>query len=618
MSPIGEVFRARLRQFPELVNCCTIDWFSAWPQSALQSVALQFLDEMPELDVSPEIQDGIVITFRYMHQSVVEASTLYLQELSRHNYVTPTSYLELLSSYGSMMTKKKEELQQGIKRLQAGLDKLLTTAQEVQVLQKELAEMKPKLEAAQVAAEDMLKQIEADTAVAEETKAMVEVQEADALKIASDAQAIADDAAADLEQAMPMLRAAEDSLKSLNRNDVTEVKAMKRPPAGVVLVIEVISIIMDIKPRRLSGPIPGQKILDYWEPGRNMLNDPGAFLNSLMNYDKENMSESLINKLKPYINNPQFQPSKIITVSKACTSLCMWVHAIYKYFFVNQTVLPKKAALAGAKIKLSTVMEVLDEKRARMKEVTDGLAELEKALKETMDHKAQLEANAKLCENRMDRAFRLINGLADERERWINTISVLERAVGNMVGDILISAGAVAYLTPFTDKYRRGLLSEWLKQLEETNVPHTARCTPVQTLGEAVTIRQWQLAALPRDYLSTENAILSFHSRRWPLFIDPQGQANRWIKNIGKSTGLKVSKLTDKDLMRALQSAVRFGKEVLIENVLEELDPALDTILTRQTFVQNNQLVMRIGDLNVPYCDTFRLYITTKLPNPHY
>ena len=38
MSPLGEVFRARLRQFPSLVNCCTIDWFSEWPEEALLGV----------------------------------------------------------------------------------------------------------------------------------------------------------------------------------------------------------------------------------------------------------------------------------------------------------------------------------------------------------------------------------------------------------------------------------------------------------------------------------------------------------------------------------------------------------------------------------------------------
>lgn len=42
MSPIGDAFRRRLRMFPALVNCCTIDWFRPWPQDALESVAAHF------------------------------------------------------------------------------------------------------------------------------------------------------------------------------------------------------------------------------------------------------------------------------------------------------------------------------------------------------------------------------------------------------------------------------------------------------------------------------------------------------------------------------------------------------------------------------------------------
>ena len=32
MSPVGETLRVRCRQFPSLVNCCTLDWFSRWPE----------------------------------------------------------------------------------------------------------------------------------------------------------------------------------------------------------------------------------------------------------------------------------------------------------------------------------------------------------------------------------------------------------------------------------------------------------------------------------------------------------------------------------------------------------------------------------------------------------
>ena len=41
-------------------------------------------------------------------------------------------------------------------------------------------------------------------------------------------------------------------------------------------------------------------------------------------------------------------------------------------------------------------------------------------------------------------------------------------------------------------------------------------------------------------------------------------------------------KLTDRDFLRSLENAVRFGKPCLLENVAEELDPALEPILLRQ------------------------------------
>lgn len=61
-----------------------------------------------------------------------------------------------------------------------------------------------------------------------------------------------------------------------------------------------------------------------------------------------------------------------------------------------------------------------------------------------MDRKNELEANSKLCEDRMNRAFRLVNGLSDERLRWIQTIDDIKVNMKTLVGDILISAGTGA------------------------------------------------------------------------------------------------------------------------------------------------------------------------------
>ncbi|XP_060531534.1 dynein axonemal heavy chain 1-like [Cylas formicarius] len=618
MSPIGEVFRARLRQFPALVNCCTIDWFSPWPDSALQSVALQFLKDVEDPTFTENLLQRIVVVFQYMHASVVEASDLYRQELSRYNYVTPTSYLELLSSYTDLMNKRKGSLVEGIGRLKTGLGKLHSTAEEVKVLQAQLEEMKPALETAAKEAEEMITVIAADTITAEETKVIVEQEEEEAAKKTEETHAIAEDAQRDLDEAMPALLAAEASLRALNKNDIIEVRSMKRPPAGVVYVIEAICIVKNIKPNRLPGLRPGEKILDYWDPGRIMLADPGAFLSSLMYFDRDSITEEMVDKLKKYVKDPDFTPTKIAKVSKACTSLCMWIHAMYKYYFVNLTVAPKKAALKKAKEELERTERALAAAKAKMKEIQERLVRLHLELDAKMAFKAEKEQSIAVCEERMRRAVRLINGLSDERVRWLETIHSTEAALVNVIGDTLISSGCVAYMTPFTDEYRTSLYSQWSQVIEGQGIPYTKNSTAVSILGEPIKIRLWQLDGLPRDYLSTENAVLVSCSRRWPLFIDPQSQATKWVKNMGKPQGLSICKLSDKDLMRSMESAIRFGKPVLIENVGIELDPALDPVLLKQIYMQGGTRVVKLGDVVVPYDDNFTLYITTKLPNPHY
>lgn len=45
-SPIGDHLRIRMRLFPSLVNCTTIDWLNPWPDDALLSVAKIFLEDI--------------------------------------------------------------------------------------------------------------------------------------------------------------------------------------------------------------------------------------------------------------------------------------------------------------------------------------------------------------------------------------------------------------------------------------------------------------------------------------------------------------------------------------------------------------------------------------------
>jgi dynein heavy chain, axonemal len=170
--------------FPSLVNCSTIDWFSGWPQDALRSVAANAIAEM---DVPASLKDNVVsmcvrisffsnirtfvrssvcttylqifLHFDNIYQSVEVASRDYATELNRHNYVTPTSYLELLSLFSKIIQEKRATLEALKGRFQVGVDQLLKTAKEVAVLQEELENTQPLLQMASKETEDTLVQI---------------------------------------------------------------------------------------------------------------------------------------------------------------------------------------------------------------------------------------------------------------------------------------------------------------------------------------------------------------------------------------------------------------------------------------------------------------------------
>ena len=95
-------------------------------------------------------------------------------------------------------------------------------------------------------------------------------------------------------------------------------------------------------------------------------------------------------------------------------------------------------------------------------------------------------------------------------------------------------------------------------------------------------------------------------------------QANRWIRQMEAKNSLKIVKLSDPNYMRVLESAIRVGMPVLMEDMGELVDPALVPILKKQTFIIAGRLLIRLGDTEVDYDPNFKFYMTSKMANPHY
>ncbi|KAI8904079.1 dynein heavy chain and region D6 of dynein motor-domain-containing protein [Gorgonomyces haynaldii] len=616
MSPIGDAFRNRLRMFPSLVNCCTIDWFQVWPEDALNMVATKFLEDV---DLTPDVRTNVVEMCKTFHVSTRNLSQRYKDVLRRHNYVTPTSYLELIQTYKQLITSKREEVNSLKNRYVTGLDQLEGAASQVSVMQTELSDLQPKLIATQKETADMMKVIQGESIEVEKKRAIVRADEEVANKKAGEAKAIKDECEADLAEAIPALESAMEALDTLKPADITNVKAMKNPPGAVKMVMEAICIMKGIKPARIKDPGgSGKMVDDYWGPSQKLLGD-SHFLQSLKSYDKDNIDPNIIAVIrKKFIPNPEFVPEIVKNSSSAAEGLCKWVRALDKYEVVAKVVGPKKESLAKAEAELAVEMEKLNAKRAELKEVEDKMAKLEQGLAEMTAKKEDLERQADLCAKKLVRAEQLIGGLGGEKERWGEAAQVLGKTLTALTGDVLMASAVIAYLGAFTLAYRNSVLQEWTQQMIQRQIPCSSSFSLISTLGDPIQIRAWSLAGLPNDNFSIDNGIIAKKARRWPLFVDPQGQANKWVKNMEKNNRLAVIKLSDSDYVRKLENAIQFGTPVLLENIGEEVDSVLEPLLTKQIFKQGGVMCLKLGESIIEYSPEFRFYITTKLRNPHF
>lgn len=199
--------------------------------------------------------------------------------------------------------------------------------------------------------------------------------------------------------------------------------------------------------------------------------------------------------------------------------------------------------------------------------------------------KKALEDDMSLTAARLQRAGRLNIALGDEQIRWEESVKQSAIDYELTTGDVLLSAASVAYLGAFTSSYRKELVDGWLEICTNLKLQTSPNYSIITVLADPYDIRYWNTCGLPRDQVSTENAILVTQAGRWPLSIDPQEQAYRWIKQMESLNNLKIIKQTDAGYMRILEGGIRVGMPVLLEEVGETLDPTLAPILNKQTFI---------------------------------
>ena len=378
--------------------------------------------------------------------------------------------------------------------------------------------------------------------VAEKTKE-VEAEENIAKAKKEDADFIQKDCQDALQKVMPIYNAAMKAVDDLNKNDITEVKSIQKPPEGAKAVMKTLCIMFNIQPEKVKGPNLKEVVYDYWEPSKKKLLN-AELLKNLKGYNKDNISPDIIDKLKPIIVSQEYQEDVLINASKAAAGLAKWVRAIVQYDDAMKVVRPKQAQLKEAMESSKEAQKIWDEALDRLRAVEAQMKALMDEFEATKAEEEKLKSQKDDCERKYKRAGSLIEKLAGENVNWKSSLEVNKANRENLVGDILISSGIIAYLGVFVQSYRNDCVKNWIDMMKQFNIKSNNDISLNAILGNQVKIRQWLIDKLPQDQFSIDNAIILENSERWPLMIDPQMQANIWIKKMEEKHGIKSIKPT--------------------------------------------------------------------------
>ncbi|ODN03963.1 Dynein beta chain, ciliary [Orchesella cincta] len=601
-SPVGSTLRTRSRKFPAITNSTSIIWFQGWPVQALLSVSQQFVKEIEVLP--PELHDPIAHFMSFVHNSVDKMSEIYLENERRYNYCTPKSFLEQIDLYGKLVTTKTAEAFAKADRLESGLIKLESCAQQVEKLKKVLAVQEVVLKEKNEKADNLIQVVGRETQLVSVEKENAAVEEKKVAVTAEEVTKIKEVCRVELEKAEPALQAAYAALNTLNKANLTEMKTFTSPPKDVADVIAAVYI-MWVGTR--TGKVPKDT---SWKAAKaDMMSDAQKFLDGLMTLDKEKITMPMVEKMKPFYDQPNFEPEKIKAKSLAASGLCSYVLNVLKF---NDVFQDKRKALNDATDTLNKALDRLKFLKVRIVELEEKLTVLTREYEAAIAAKLKCQAEADKTALTIDLANRLVGGLGAEKNRWIQNVLNFRASTKTIPGDMLLVTAFVSYVGCFSKKYRVDLLDKiWMPQLKKIDppIPMSDTVDPLVQLTDDAEIAMWNNFGLPSDRMSSENASILMNSQRWPLMIDPQLQ-------VCMQKGIKVIRLGQKGYMDVIEDAIAKGYTVMIENIGENIDPVLDPLLARNLIRKGTAIKM--GDKEIDYNPAFRLILQTKLANPHY
>ena len=622
MSPLSQGFLNKLRMFPSLISCCTIDWFHEWPQEALLEVAREGLSGCNEES------DGQLERFFAEAQIIVkEESHRLRREQQRYNFVTPTIYLELLKSFHQILDSKKKKNEYGISRLKNGIEKLKSANKNMEIIHQELKTEEPTLRRTEIVVKDMIAQIEEDKKIADKKRRNIIQEEKKAAEAEREVAKLAKEVEESVQEVEKKLKKTRENIMQLKQDKITFLRNLDNPNVKIrYAYMAAVLLFMDYSQLEIRNSWTDIEKENYFMKifRSKYLKNP-KFLENIKSMDYQTVPSSRLIKIKEMViehpvRGKAWNRDDMYKSSFACFCLYLLIQAALEFNKLYKNTQPLRDKKKRIDNSLEEKKQLLSLKKRDIIKIDEKLKRLGNMFKIKNDERNQLKLKIEGCNVKLDRARKLTSLLDDENKRWNVEIVRLKQETHFIRGDSAFGGAMLTYAGPFPTAFRDTIKRRFLDALDELGIPRSPSISMSKFLVEDVKVQGWSLHGLPKDPTSIENGIIIELSLRWTFLIDPQRQGLKFMKNSARDNenGFEVVKYSDKDLMKKLEQSIHFGKIFIMENCPSKIDSGLDPLLNKKIGRVNGSLTLSLGEKVIPYSSSFKLVLVSNKDNPKF
>jgi len=429
-------------------------------------------------------------------------------------------------------------------------------------------------------------------------------------KAANDRKSSVEDQLADVE---PQLEAAKMAVSGVGKKEINELKALRNPPEVVKNVLGSAVVLLT----------QGHSTSTDWKDIKAEVMKP-TFLTDVMGLQADTVTPKAIKLLEtkygysqstdPHTRrqeNDQYY-DKANHASQVAGPLVKWAAAMMAYATILNNIEPLRNELA-------TLVAEATRMQKQHEEVKELLVTLEKTLQDLTDEYNLLQKNIGKTEDALAttkvmvaRSVQVLDSLKDERERWSKGSTEFDKQMETMVGDSLLAGAFLGYAGYFDQTYRQGLNVAWTKHFSAAGVKYKSGLSFPEFCSTPDERLEWKKNSLPDDALCTENAIMIKRFIRYPLIIDPAGQATDYVLKQYASTKISKTSFLDKAFRRKLENSLQFGTPLLVQDA-ECYDSLLNPVLNKETKRVGGDIFIDLGGAQEQRMSpAFNIMLTTR------